>query len=348
MVALPTAPAPETMEDRLRAAILFRTNKTYDPIVVQARKFSMLHDDVLFLLAYFAETTEAGILEIGPYVGGSTVAIAAGNAGRRRAFVTIEAGGSYKEHPHLPSNDILGDLRSNIARFGFEHSVSVVEGWCYKRSVKRRVQEIFGDEKIGLLVIDADGLLEPSLRAYCNFLRDDCVIVIDDYEAAGSALKEELVRPFVLKKVREGIFVEYGVFGWGTWIGRLNGQSAINLLQSARETAFPKAVGFSYFCFLEGAEPADTLDSLARSRLRLFENDVELGPPHSLHKAIRNHGNGQFSHWSTANATEDDDDSSVLLFSTSDNSDPNTNGRSYRIAFGDGKLVPLVQLLDTR
>ncbi|HEY2989152.1 MAG TPA: glycosyltransferase family 39 protein [Candidatus Binatia bacterium] len=58
-----------------------------------------------------------------------------------------------------------------------------------------------------------------------------------------------------------------------------------------------------------------------RSKTKLFENEKPLGPSHSLHQAIRNEGQGRFSHWH-----------STLYFSTSDNSDPRTNGRSYKVS----------------
>jgi hypothetical protein len=56
------------------------------------------------------------------------------------------------------------------------------------------------------------------------------------------------------------------------------------------------------------------------SRLELLENDKPLGPPHQMHDVIRNRGRGTFSHWGNG-----------LLFSTSDNTDPRTNGRIYSI-----------------
>jgi hypothetical protein len=56
------------------------------------------------------------------------------------------------------------------------------------------------------------------------------------------------------------------------------------------------------------------------SRLQLFENGKLLGPPHQMHDVIRGKGMGAFSHWGNG-----------LHFSTSDNSDPRTNGRVYRI-----------------
>lgn len=54
----------------------------------------------------------------------------------------------------------------------------------------------------------------------------------------------------------------------------------------------------------------------------LYENDIPLGPGHSPHGQIEKRGYGCFSHWE-----------SVLFFSTSDNSDPRSNGRPYRISY---------------
>ncbi len=62
--------------------------------------------------------------------------------------------------------------------------------------------------------------------------------------------------------------------------------------------------------------PQDTPSAPMASRLRLFESGRALGPAHDLHATIRQSGGGAFSHWNGA-----------LLFSTSDNSDPATNGR---------------------
>lgn len=66
------------------------------------------------------------------------------------------------------------------------------------------------------------------------------------------------------------------------------------------------------------ASLADSNDSPRHSPLRLFENGKPLGPSHALHMRIRASGNGAYSHWQNQ-----------LLFSTSDNTNPNTNGRVY-------------------
>jgi|GEM_PF-903313 hypothetical protein len=68
---------------------------------------------------------------------------------------------------------------------------------------------------------------------------------------------------------------------------------------------------------------SDTLEQPYRSPLRLSEDGVPLGPAHSLHALIRDQGRGRFSHWGPRQ---------LLLFSASDNSDPNRNGRVYTIA----------------
>ena len=64
----------------------------------------------------------------------------------------------------------------------------------------------------------------------------------------------------------------------------------------------------------------DSSSSPHKSNLLLYEEDRLLGPAHSEHEEIRSQGGGRYSHWETA-----------LYFSTSDGSDPNTNGRRYTV-----------------
>ena len=56
--------------------------------------------------------------------------------------------------------------------------------------------------------------------------------------------------------------------------------------------------------------------------LLLFEDELLLGPSHSIHDDIRRFGKGRHSHWK-----------SNLYFSSSDGSDPNKNGRIYKIIY---------------
>lgn len=64
----------------------------------------------------------------------------------------------------------------------------------------------------------------------------------------------------------------------------------------------------------------DDIGFVTRSILALEEDGVLLGPGHAAHDSIAMTGHGQYSHWRH-----------TLYFSTSDNSDPNTNGRQYTI-----------------
>ncbi len=64
----------------------------------------------------------------------------------------------------------------------------------------------------------------------------------------------------------------------------------------------------------------DTPSEPRRSRVVLLEDGTPLGEAHALHDDIRKIGNGRYSHWGE-----------TLFFSTSDNTDPNTNGRQYEV-----------------
>src|SRR5439155_1354472 len=68
----------------------------------------------------------------------------------------------------------------------------------------------------------------------------------------------------------------------------------------------------------------DDDDHPTGSNVVILENGKALGPPHSLHSAIKEQGGGRYSHWGKSNE-------SLVVFSTSDNSDPRTNGRKYEI-----------------
>lgn len=77
--------------------------------------------------------------------------------------------------------------------------------------------------------------------------------------------------------------------------------------------------GFCWICALpEFVVRGEREGIVSSSSLRLFEDGVEIGPNSSPHALVRGAGGGAFSHWG-----------GDLYFSTSDNSDPTTNGRRY-------------------
>jgi SAM-dependent methyltransferase len=65
---------------------------------------------------------------------------------------------------------------------------------------------------------------------------------------------------------------------------------------------------------------ADNKENRRRSRLMLYEDGVPVGFGHIPHAQIKAYGNGRYSHWEEE-----------LILSTTDNTDPNKNGRTYSI-----------------
>jgi hypothetical protein len=111
------------------------------------------------------------------------------------------------------------------------------------------------------------------------------------------------------------VIVAGALFGWLVGLDQ-SGQVAVRAIRHVEGQLYSARLPAAPFPF--SAQP----DSGSRpngSPLRLFENDRALGPAHTDHSAIRQLGRGAFSHWKGR-----------ILFSTSDNSDPTSNGRSYR------------------
>jgi hypothetical protein len=82
----------------------------------------------------------------------------------------------------------------------------------------------------------------------------------------------------------------------------------------------PPFKSFGGKAFVAGTQvpDGDSTGEPLRSTLVLCEDEKRLGPARSLHTDIRDKGLGRYSHWGAD-----------VIFSTSDNSDPNTNHRHY-------------------
>lgn len=87
----------------------------------------------------------------------------------------------------------------------------------------------------------------------------------------------------------------------------------------------PRGMVAVFFQFDRDSATAPTV-----SKLHLYENGRALGPAHAARGDISALGAGRYAHW---------DDH--LVFSTSDNSDPRSNGRNYRV---DAPLSPRFRL----
>src|SRR6267154_119436 len=113
----------------LRTLMEYRSSDVRHRLEKVGRAASMLHMDVLLLIYHFARFGEGNILEIGPYIGGSTIAAAFGarESGMRKKIVSIEAGGKMK-HFRLSSRNIIKDLKKNLVRFGVADDITLING----------------------------------------------------------------------------------------------------------------------------------------------------------------------------------------------------------------------------
>jgi hypothetical protein len=89
--------------------------------------------------------------------------------------------------------------------------------------------------------------------------------------------------------------------------------------------AITKEMGLCYVATLANGAPSDMAG--VYSDLVLLENGKPLQQAHSSHTDVRTIGKGHWSHWGSRS----------VYFSTSDNTDPRTNGREYKVVFNPGK-----------
>jgi predicted O-methyltransferase YrrM len=188
-------------------------------LIKSCKGFSMLHEETLTLLNYFARTANLTILELGPYIGGGTIAMTEGlkDLGLGR-LVAVEKGGAHA-HPTLPSDDIVRDLKTNVTKYGVADFVYVVEGFTYDDRVLKQVSDALEGRNVGLFVMDADGCVQQNFDLYQSHLADGCLIVLDDYFQTDGARTDLLVRDWVARAVDDGIVKDLGIQKWATWFG---------------------------------------------------------------------------------------------------------------------------------
>lgn len=256
--------------------------------------------------------------------------------------------GFFRDHA-LPSHDdsFMGEIVERESRFELprmlfnrldEHHIAFRTG-LHTSSDRGLMHAAFGGVMYGVLsqsarVVTVRGYLSWSVLAHLLF--GTCVLVV--LLNAGADAKPLL--GFLL-------LVSIDLFAFRMLYGGESRryESVAELLESAgppeRGQAFDVMIpsgeilpvaghGYSY----EGPgvliTKGDSGESSSTSILILLENMQPLGPAHSKHSDIQNLGRGRFSHW-------DDGDRHHLFFSTSDNSDPRTNGRRYMVAIGKGQ-----------
>jgi predicted O-methyltransferase YrrM len=182
----------------------------------------MLHADVLTLLYHFGSYSTGNILELGPFVGGSTIALGWGvrDSARKCQLVTVEVGGSFN-HPTMGSTDIIGSLHSNLQHQQVQELVTVVEGNSREQGVVARINKMLPQGSVGLFVVDSDGLVLDDFEIYHPLLADGAYMIVDDYFCPGNMEKGARTKRDLDVLEERGLIETLGVFGWGTWVGRL-------------------------------------------------------------------------------------------------------------------------------
>jgi predicted O-methyltransferase YrrM len=202
-------------------ATMNRHDPMYPFFVELNQKLSMLHPDVLGLLFHYASTTAAPILEIGPYIGGSTIALATPRkAVERAAFVvSVELGESFR-HDTYRTESMVDSLRANLQQYGVSEMVKLIVGSSRSPEVVSQVEHFASAAPFGMLVIDADGKVREDIDSYRRMLAPRAFLVVDDYYSPGAPDKEDSTRRDLDALCAAGEIECFGVHGWGTWFGR--------------------------------------------------------------------------------------------------------------------------------
>ena len=200
----------------------YRSAEIYQLFKDINEQLSMLHPDVLAMLYHYGAHSNGQILELGPYVGGSTVAIArgAGDANNPAKITSIELGQTYR-HPTYVTDDIAESLRANLKSHGVAEQVNLIIGSSRDQSVLQSISTVFENNgPFGFLVIDADGQVEKDISLYRRFLAPQCYLVVDDYYSPGAPDKEATTSSQLDTLEDQRVVESFGVHGWGTWFGR--------------------------------------------------------------------------------------------------------------------------------
>ena len=172
-MSIPQEGLPQSAVELSLAAVKYRHTPIYQFFIELNQRIAMLHPDVLALLHYIGANATFPILELGPYIGGSTIAMAKGIASGDRSLkiTTVEKGEGYV-HEKLTTTDIITSLRDNLLRHEVEDRVNIVVGHSRDQAIVQQVAEHAKTTKFGCMVMDADGRVDDDLRCYGSLLRN--------------------------------------------------------------------------------------------------------------------------------------------------------------------------------
>ena len=208
----------ETFE-LMQRLIEYRYQKPLHHRLMKAADHSMLDIDVLVLIYHMAKVSHGAILEIGSFLGASTIAAGLGmrDSGKPRKFISIEPGGRLKDH-RLATKDIFRDLKRNLSRADLLDAVTLINSSSFDETAISAVRQCIGPGEVDVFVFDADANVRRDIDCYGDRLADRCWVVIDDYISATD--KAGPTRAQVDELVATGRLMPLGFYGWGTWVGR--------------------------------------------------------------------------------------------------------------------------------
>jgi cephalosporin hydroxylase len=186
---------------------------------------SMLNEETLRVLHYLGSKSKT-ILEFGPYIGGSTIAIAKGNkysVFKKFLFNTIELGGTNAQHAHLPSQDILQDLNKNLSKYKVGDKVNIIKGWSLDLNSIQMCESLLNGRKVDMVLMDSDGFIEENITAYKKFFKNEVYLILDDFERVENEdpfSKASNVNKWVKTNLLNGKLTEHAVLKWSTWFGK--------------------------------------------------------------------------------------------------------------------------------
>jgi cephalosporin hydroxylase len=127
-------------------------------------------------------------------------------------------------HDTHGSTDIIADFHTHIKQYDVEGYSHLVQGYSRDAEVVSAVKAALGNRKLGLLFLDADGLVDKDFQVYGDLLQPGTYLVVDDYFSLDEWTKKEKT-PFTklaLDELQKAHKIEcFGVYGWGTWVGRI-------------------------------------------------------------------------------------------------------------------------------
>ena len=214
---------------------------------------------------------------------------------------------------HIKQTTIIpfGKLLRILSIAGFQISINSYGPWC---DLIRQVP-ILPDHHENYVLVSAWRGSIPAAFTHSSWIPKAGAGPIRDYANMiqfVSAREADLVRA---ASAREAELMNY--------LNSYSSSGVDTLKRTVLKKPYQKEDGLSWSIQLGNLKGlADDMEHPNRSTLLLYEDDKLLQPAHALHEDIRRLGGGRYSHWSEA-----------LHFSTSDGSDPNINGREYRIIY---------------